>query len=53
MSTTGSEPLGDRQYIDEYFAMKDPNSPAYINAAAVLTASDTTRSGLLSVFKQK
>lgn len=53
MSTMGSEPLGDRQYIDEYFAMKDPNSPAYINAAAVLTASDTTRSGLLSVFKQK
>ncbi|MEG2232783.1 MAG: type IV secretory system conjugative DNA transfer family protein, partial [Bacilli bacterium] len=53
MTTVGEDRVGSSTYIKEYFAAKDPSSPAYINAASTINAPTDTKGSILSVFKQK
>ncbi len=53
MSTVGEEKFGGSLFIKEYFAAKDPNSAAYINANGTVMAPTETKGGILSVFRQK
>ena len=55
MSSLGEERLGgpNNNYIKEYFNMKDPSRPAYVNASGTVYAPEDTKGGILSTFKQK
>ena len=55
MSSLGEERFGgpNNNYIKEYFNMKDPAKPAYINASGTVYAPEDTKGGVLSTFKQK
>ncbi len=55
MSNLGEEKFGgpNNNYIKEYFKMKDPSRPAYINASGTVYAPEETKGGVLSTFKQK
>ena len=55
MSNLGEERFGgpNNNYIKEYFNMKDPSRPAYVNASGTVYAPDETKGGVLSTFKQK
>jgi len=55
MSNLGEERFGgpNNNYIKEYFNMKDPARPAYINASGTVYAPEETKGGVLSTFKQK
>ena len=52
-TTVGEEKFGGSTYIKEYFAAKDPGSPAAINASSTIMAPNETKGSILSVFKQK
>ena len=52
-TTVGEEKFGGSTFIKEYFAEKDPNSAAAIDASATIMAPDETKDSILSVFKQK
>lgn len=52
-TTVGEEKFGGSTYIKEYFAAKDPSSPAAINASSTIMAPSETKGSILSVFKQK
>lgn len=52
-TTVGEEKFGGSTYIKEYFAGKDPASPASINASSTIMAPSETKGSILSVFKQK
>ena len=52
-TTVGEEKFGGSTYIKEYFAAKDPNSAASINASSTIMAPSETKGSILSVFKQK
>lgn len=52
-STVGDEKIGGSKYDKEYFKLKDPNSPAYINASGTVLAPTDTKGSIISVFKQK
>ena len=52
-TTVGEEKCGGSTYVKEYFNMKDPNSPAYINASGTIMAPSDTKGSIISVFKQK
>lgn len=52
-TTVGEEKCGGSTYVKEYFNMKDPNSPAYINASGTIMAPNETKGSIISVFKQK
>ena len=52
-TTVGEEKFGGSTYIKEYFAAKDPSSPAAINASSTIMAPNETKGSILSVFKQK
>ena len=48
------EQFGDvGRNIKEYFNMKDPSRPAYVNASGTVYAPEDTKGGVLSTFKQK
>ena len=55
MSNLGEERFGgpNNNYIKEYFNMKDPSKPAYVNASGTVYAPEDTKGGVLSTFKQK
>ena len=55
MSNLGEERYGgpNNNYIKEYFNMKDPARPAYVNASGTVYAPEETKGGVLSTFKQK
>lgn len=55
MSNLGEERYGgpNNNYIKEYFNMKDPSKPAYVNASGTVYAPEDTKGGVLSTFKQK
>ena len=53
MMTVGEEKTGASTYIKEYFKMKDPSSPAAINALGTVNAPQETKNSILSVLKQK
>ena len=53
MTTVGEDRCGASTYIKEYFGLKDPSKPAYINAASTINAPSETKGSILSVFKQK
>lgn len=53
MMTVGEEKLGASTYAKEYFKMKDPSSPAAINALGTVNAPQDTKNSIESVLKQK
>ncbi len=53
VTTIGEDRCGASTYIKEYFKLKDPSSPAYINVASTINAPSDTKGSILSVFKQK
>ena len=53
MTTIGEEKFAGSTYIKEYFNMKDPSKPAYVNASSTILAPNETKGSILSVFKQK
>jgi len=53
MMTVGDEKIGSSTYIKEYFKMKDPASPAAINALGTVNAPQDTKNSIDSVLKQK
>ena len=52
-ATVGEDKIGGSTYIKEYFNMKDPSSPAYVNASGTVMAPSDTKGSIISVFKQK
>ncbi len=52
-TTVGEEKSGPTTYVNQYFNMKDHNSPAYTSASSTLIAPNETKGSILSVFKQK
>jgi len=52
-TTVGEDKCGGSTYVKEYFALKDPNSPAYINASGTIMAPSETKGSIIAVFKQK
>lgn len=52
-TTVGEEKFQGSTYVKEYFMMKDPNSPAYINASGTIMAPNETKGSIIAVFKQK
>ena len=52
-ATVGEDKIGGSTYIKEYFNMKDPASPAYVNASGTVMAPSDTKGSIISVFKQK
>jgi len=52
-TTVGEDKCGASTYVKEYFTMKDPNSPAYINASGTIMAPNETKGSIIAVFKQK
>ena len=55
MSSLGEERFGgpNNNYIKEYFNMKDPSRPAYVNASGTVYTAEDTKQGVLATFKQK
>lgn len=55
MSSLGEERFGgpNNNYMKEYFNMKDPSRPAYVNASGTVYAPEDTKGGILATFKQK
>ena len=53
MLTIGEEKYGASNYAKEYFKMKEPSNPAYINAAGTIDAPNETKGSIISVFRQK
>ena len=53
MMTVGDEKVGASTYMKEYFKMKDPASPAAINALGTVNAPQDTKNSIDSVLKQK
>ena len=53
MMTVGDEKMGGSTYLKEYFKMKDPASPAAINALGTINAPQDTKNSIDSVLKQK
>jgi len=55
MSSLGEERFGgpNNNYIKEYFNMKDPSRPAYVNASGTVFTAEETKQGVLATFKQK
>lgn len=55
MSSLGEERFGgpNNNYMKEYFNMKDPARPAYVNASGTVYAPEDTKGGILATFKQK
>ncbi len=53
MMTVGDQKLGASTYLKEYFNMKDPASPAAINALGTINAPQDTKNSIDSVLKQK
>ena len=53
MMTVGDEKMGSSTYLKEYFKMKDPASPAAINALGTINAPQETKNSIDSVLKQK
>ena len=53
MMTVGDEKMGASTYLKEYFKMKDPASPAAINALGTVNAPQDTKNSIDSVLKQK
>ena len=53
MMTVGEEKIGASTYLKEYFKMKDPASPAAINALGTVNAPQDTKNSIESVLKQK
>ena len=53
MMTVGDEKVGSSTYVKEYFKMKDPASPAAINALGTINAPQETKNSIDSVLKQK
>lgn len=53
MMTVGEQKLGASTYLKEYFNMKDPASPAAINALGTVNAPQDTKNSIDSVLKQK
>ena len=53
MLTVGEEKYGASTYAKEYFKMKEPTNPAYINAAGTVDAPNDTKGSIISVFRQK
>lgn len=53
MMTVGEEKIGASTYAKEYFKMKDPSSPAAINALGTVNAPQDTKNSIESVLKQK
>lgn len=53
MMTVGDEKIGGSTYLKEYFKMKDPASPAAINALGTVNAPQDTKNSIDSVLKQK
>ena len=53
MSTVGEDRYAGSTYIKEYFELKDPTKPAYINASSTINAPTETKGSILSVFRQK
>lgn len=55
MSNLGEERYKgpNNNYMKEYFKMKDPARPAYVNASGTVFAPEETKGGVLSTFKQK
>ena len=55
MSNLGENRFGgpNNNYIKEYFNMKDPASPAYVNASGTVFTAEDTKQGVLATFKQK
>ncbi len=53
MVTVGEEKVGASTYAKEYFKLKDPASPAAINALGTVNAPQDTKNSVLSVLKQK
>ncbi len=53
MLTVGEEKYGASNYAKEYFKMKEPSNPAYINAAGTIDAPNETKGSIISVFRQK
>ena len=53
MMTVGEEKMGASTYAKEYFKMKDPSSPAAINALGTVNAPQDTKNSIESVLKQK
>ena len=49
MSNLGEERYGgpNNNYIKEYFNMKDPARPAYVNASGTVYAPEETKGGVL------
>jgi len=52
-ATVGEDKFGPSTYIKEYFNLKDPASPAYVNASGTVMAPSDTKGSIISVFKQK
>ena len=52
-ATVGEDKIGGSTYIKEYFNLKDPASPAYVNASGTVMAPSDTKGSIISVFKQK
>ncbi|MDD3048877.1 MAG: type IV secretory system conjugative DNA transfer family protein [Bacilli bacterium] len=53
MTSVGEEKYGNSNYVKAYFDLKDPASPAYINAVSTINAPTDTKGSILSVFRQK
>ena len=53
MMTVGEEKMGASTYAKEYFKLKDPASPAAINALGTVNAPQDTKNSIESVLKQK
>ncbi len=53
IATVGEDKIGNSTYVKEYFNLKDPTSPAYVNASGTIMAPSDTKGSIISVFKQK
>ena len=53
IATVGEDKIGNSTYVKEYFGLKDPTSPAYVNASGTIMAPSDTKGSIISVFKQK
>ena len=52
-TTVGEEKFGGSTYIKEYFAAKDPASPAAINASSTIMAPTETKGSIYQYLDRK
>jgi type IV secretory pathway TraG/TraD family ATPase VirD4 len=52
-ATVGDGKIGGSNYVKECINMNEPNSAAYVNASATITAPSDTKGSIVSVFKEK